>query len=275
MRAYTGRPTTPTGGARRRSARRGESARRDLALGMGFDHPPGFVVHLGAPPSPVAYYQQVGRAGRALEHAVALLLPGPAGPDIWEWFATSMLVEDHARRRSHGDGRRQGLVGGPAPETVPRRPPVAARSCCSRCSPWTAQWSGCRAAGASTGRPWIYDARTVCPRHPHARGRATVDDRLRQAGRRGRVPHVVPPARPRRPDPAAPCGRCDVCAGAWYSADVPEAAAEAGDGGADRPGVELAAAGPVADRGGPPRRRRQGQDRRRRPARARPGPSPA
>ena len=34
------------------------------ALGMGFDKPDlGFVVHLGAPQSPIAYYQQVGRAG--------------------------------------------------------------------------------------------------------------------------------------------------------------------------------------------------------------------
>ena len=39
---------------------------------------------------------------------------------------------------------------------------------------------------------------------------------------------------------AAPCGRCDVCAGAWYSADVPEAAAEAASAALDRPGVELA-----------------------------------
>ena len=39
---------------------------------------------------------------------------------------------------------------------------------------------------------------------------------------------------------AAPCGRCDVCAGPWYSADVPEAAAEAASAALDRPGVELA-----------------------------------
>ena len=47
------------------------------ALGMGFDKPDlGFVVHLGAPSSPIAYYQQVGRAGRSTESAEVILLPG-------------------------------------------------------------------------------------------------------------------------------------------------------------------------------------------------------
>ena len=47
------------------------------ALGMGYDKPDlAFCVHLGSPASPVAYYQQVGRAGRALDDALAVLLPG-------------------------------------------------------------------------------------------------------------------------------------------------------------------------------------------------------
>ena len=61
-----------------------------VALGMGFDKPDlGFVVHYQLPASIVAYYQQVGRAGRALETAHAVLLSGREDAEIHEHFITT------------------------------------------------------------------------------------------------------------------------------------------------------------------------------------------
>ncbi len=65
------------------------------ALGMGYDKPDlAFCIHVGSPSSPVAYYQQVGRAGRALDEAIAVLLPSETDEQIWQYFATAGVPDE-------------------------------------------------------------------------------------------------------------------------------------------------------------------------------------
>ena len=70
------------------------------ALGMGFDKGDlAFCVHLGLPPTPVAYYQQVGRAGRAIERAEVIALPRPTeDAAVWRWFESVALPSEEICR---------------------------------------------------------------------------------------------------------------------------------------------------------------------------------
>ena len=236
--SYTGR-TDPADRERLEGALRRNEVKALVAtsaLGMGFDKPDlGFVVHLGAPSSPVAYYQQVGRAGRATERADVLLLPGPEDKDIWAYFASvSMPREEQAQKVLDTLA-----AAGRALSTAALETAVDVRRTRLELLLKVLDVDGAvqRVSGGwvSTGVPWTYDAeryeRVAAARR--AEQQLMIDYEHSDSCRMAFLQETLDD------DTAVACGRCDGCAGPWYPTSVPDAVVGAARERLTRAGVDL------------------------------------
>ncbi len=205
------------------------------ALGMGFDKADlGFIVHLGAPQSPVAYYQQIGRAGRGVERAEVILLPGREDRDIWAYFASLAFPPEPVVRLALQVLEEEGTLSTAALET---RVDLGRSRLEMMLKVLDVDGAVRRVKGGwtATGQPWSYD---------RERYERVAGERSREQG--AMLDYLdtgecrMEFLRRQLDDPeAVPCGRCDNCTGRHRSAEVSDASASQARDRLRRPGVEV------------------------------------
>jgi ATP-dependent DNA helicase RecQ len=206
------------------------------ALGMGFDKPDlGFIVHFGAPPSPVAYYQQIGRAGRATDRAEVILLPGREDAAIWAYFGSLAFPPEAVVRTVLAALAEAGRPLSTA--ALETRVDLSRGRLEMMLKVLDTDGAVRRVSGgwAATGEPWAYDA----DRYARVAAERSREQQamLGYAATSGcRMEYLL---RELDDPAAAPCGRCDNCTGRPWASHVPPDAAAAAADRLLRPGVEI------------------------------------
>ncbi|MGB0877153.1 MAG: RecQ family ATP-dependent DNA helicase [Mycobacterium sp.] len=208
------------------------------ALGMGFDKPDlGFVVHLGAPSSPIAYYQQVGRAGRSTDSAEVILLPGSEDQDVWRYFSSVAFPSESMVRNVIQ------VLDQDRPQSTPALEPLVdlGRSRLEmvlKVLDVDGAVRRVKGGWVGTGVPWEYDE----PRYRALDAARQREQRAMldyQAARGCRMAFL----RSQLDDPTLgaeeSCGRCDNCTGPRFGGDVDATAAADTRARLMRPGVEI------------------------------------
>jgi ATP-dependent DNA helicase RecQ len=206
------------------------------ALGMGFDATLGFVINVGAPSSPVSYYQQVGRAGRGTDEATVVLLPALEDRDIWKYFASLAFPREELVRQTldvlAGAGRPLSTAGLETYVELNRTRLETMLKVLDVDGAVRRVQGGWEA----TGQDWAYDAeRYARVAEAREREQQAMLDYIATDGCRMLF------LRDQLDDPEAEkCGRCDNCGGLTLTSTVSDQALSEAHEALSRPGVAIA-----------------------------------